>query len=52
MKLRCLVIGDLNIDLMMHKFSCYPELGKGILVKDYSLVLGGQGGYSLQFYLN
>jgi sugar/nucleoside kinase (ribokinase family) len=40
----CLVIGDLNIDLIFNDLSGFPELGKEILSRDYDMVIGGSGG--------
>src|SRR4030042_6119316 len=40
----CLVIGDLNIDLIFNNLAGFPELGKEILSRDYNMVIGGSGG--------
>jgi len=40
----CLVIGDLNIDLIFNNLTGFPELGKEILSRDYNMVIGGSGG--------
>jgi sugar/nucleoside kinase (ribokinase family) len=40
----CLVIGDLNIDLVFNDLSGFPELGKETLAGDYDMVIGGSGG--------
>jgi len=40
----CLVIGDLNIDLIFNSLADFPELGKEILSDDYNMVIGGSGG--------
>lgn len=44
MKSKCLVIGDLNIDLIISDLNEYPELGKEILAKNYFITIGGSGG--------
>ncbi len=44
MKTECLVIGDLNIDLIFYKMAGFPSLGKEILAEDYAMVIGGSGG--------
>ena len=40
----CLVIGDLNIDLVFSRSNKEPRLGGEILFKDYVLTIGGSGG--------
>ena len=40
----CLVIGDLNIDLVFNKLKDFPEIGKEIVAKAYFLDIGGSGG--------
>jgi len=40
----CLVIGDLNIDLVLNKLKNLPELGKEIVAENYSIDIGGSGG--------
>ena len=40
----CLVIGDLNCDLIFNGLAGFPELGKEILSRDYDIVIGGSGG--------
>jgi sugar/nucleoside kinase (ribokinase family) len=40
----CLVIGDLNIDLIFSNLGGFPQLGKEILAKDYKMGIGGSGG--------
>ena len=44
MNTECLVIGDLNIDLILNDLSGFPELGKEITSDDYTMVIGGSGG--------
>jgi len=44
MNTECLVIGDLNIDLIFNDLSGFPELGKEILSRNYDMVIGGSGG--------
>ena len=44
MKTECLVIGDLNIDLILNQIEGFPKLGKEILSKYYSMEIGGSGG--------
>jgi sugar/nucleoside kinase (ribokinase family) len=44
MNKECLVIGDLNIDLIFNGLSGFPELGKEILSRNYDMVIGGSGG--------
>ena len=40
----CLVIGDLNIDIIMCGLKVLPDLGTEILAQNYNLVVGGSGG--------
>ncbi len=40
----CLVIGDLNIDLILNELKDFPELGKEIVAKNHFLDIGGSGG--------
>jgi len=40
----CLVIGDLNIDLVLNELKDFPELGKEIVAKNHFLDIGGSGG--------
>ncbi|MBM3705941.1 MAG: carbohydrate kinase family protein [Actinobacteria bacterium] len=40
----CIVIGDLNVDLIFKKISGFPSLGKEIISGDYDMVIGGSGG--------
>lgn len=44
MKSKCLVIGDLNTDIIISDLNGYPELGKEILAKNYFVTIGGSGG--------
>ena len=44
MSKECLVIGDLNIDLVFNDLTGFPELGKEITSGDYAMVIGGSGG--------
>ncbi|MCL4377271.1 MAG: carbohydrate kinase family protein [Actinobacteria bacterium] len=44
MNSKCLVIGDLNTDLIISDLNGYPELGKEILAKNYFFTIGGSGG--------
>lgn len=44
MEKNCLVIGDLNIDLVLNEFKNFPELGKEIISQNYFLDIGGSGG--------
>lgn len=44
MKPKCLVIGDLNIDLIVGDLNGFPESGKEILAKDFFVTIGGSGG--------
>ena len=39
-KFDVLVVGELNVDLILSKIGAFPEIGKEILAKDMSLVLG------------
>lgn len=41
---KCLVIGDLNIDLIFSKLSRFPEMGSEILAGKSFLDIGGSGG--------
>ena len=41
---KCLVIGDLNIDLIFEKLDRFPELGSEILARESYLDIGGSGG--------
>lgn len=40
----CLVIGDLNIDLVLSELKDFPELGKEITAQNHFLDIGGSGG--------
>jgi sugar/nucleoside kinase (ribokinase family) len=40
----CLVIGDLNIDLVMNELKGFPELGKEIVARNHFIDIGGSGG--------
>ena len=40
----CLVIGDLNVDIVLNKLEDYPELGKEIVAESHFLDIGGSGG--------
>jgi sugar/nucleoside kinase (ribokinase family) len=40
----CLVIGDLNIDLVLNKLKGFPELGKEIVARNHFIDIGGSGG--------
>ncbi len=40
----CLVIGDLNVDLVLNELKEFPELGKEIVAQDYFMDIGGSGG--------
>ena len=40
----CLVIGDLNIDLVLNELKDFPELGKEIIAGSHFLDVGGSGG--------
>ncbi len=40
----CLVIGDLNIDLVFAQLKDYPEMGKEIVTKHHFMDIGGSGG--------
>lgn len=44
MKPKCLVIGDLNIDIIVGNLRGFPELGKEIFAKDFFIGIGGSGG--------
>ena len=39
----CLVIGDLNIDLIFRKLNRFPELGDEVIAKDHKMTVGGSG---------
>ena len=40
----CLVIGDLNLDLIFGKLDRLPEIGSEVISRDYEMVIGGSGG--------
>jgi len=40
----CLVIGDLNIDLVLNELKGFPELGKEIVARNHFIDIGGSGG--------
>lgn len=40
----CLVIDDLNIDLILSGIKNFPEIGNEIIARDYTLNIGGSGG--------
>ena len=40
----CLVIGDLNLDLVLSKLDRFPEIGSEVISRDYEMVIGGSGG--------
>lgn len=44
MEKNCLVIGDLNIDLIMTELNNFPELEKEVIADNYVLDIGGSGG--------
>lgn len=44
MNKNCIVIGDLNLDLILAKLKGYPELGKEVVSKSHFLDIGGSGG--------
>ncbi len=44
MKKNCLVVGDLNVDIVLNELKDYPELGKEIIAKNHFLDIGGSGG--------
>jgi len=44
MNSQCLVIGDLNTDIIINGLDRYPELGKEILAKNFYVTIGGSGG--------
>jgi len=44
MKKNCLVIGDLNIDLIMNDLADLPEMGREIIAGNNSIDIGGSGG--------
>ena len=44
MKSDCLVIGDLNVDIIMGNINGFLELGKEIIAKNCLATIGGSGG--------
>lgn len=44
MEKRCLVVGDLNIDLIINEIDGFPKLGNEILANNYYIDIGGIGG--------
>lgn len=40
----CLVIGDLNVDLVLNELKGFPELGKEIIARNHFIDIGGSGG--------
>jgi len=40
----CLVIGDLNVDLVLNEFKDFPEIGKEIVARNHFMDIGGSGG--------
>jgi len=44
MKKKCIVIGDLDLDLILTKLKGCPELGKEVISKGHILDIGGSGG--------
>ncbi len=40
----CLVIGDLNVDLVLNELKGFPELGKEIVARNHFIDIGGSGG--------
>lgn len=44
MELDCLVIGDLNVDLIINEMKGLPEIGKETLSDNYLVTIGGSGG--------
>ncbi|MBA7526832.1 ATP-dependent 6-phosphofructokinase [subsurface metagenome] len=40
----CLVIGDLNVDLVLNELKDFPELGKEIVAQNHFIDIGGSGG--------
>jgi len=44
MKKNCLVIGDLNVDLVLNELKGFPELGKEIVARNHFIDIGGSGG--------
>jgi sugar/nucleoside kinase (ribokinase family) len=44
MKKNCLVVGDLNVDIVLNELKDYPELGKEIIAGNHFLDIGGSGG--------
>lgn len=41
---KCLIIGDLNIDLILSGMQSFPKLGKEILADNHFIDIGGSGG--------
>jgi len=44
MNKKCVVIGDLNIDLILSDLKDFPEMGREIIARKYYLDIGGSGG--------
>jgi len=44
MNTQCLVIGDLNIDLILNRIEGFPKIDHEIIAEDYDVVIGGSGG--------
>jgi sugar/nucleoside kinase (ribokinase family) len=40
----CLIIGDLNVDLVLNELKDFPELGKEIVARNHFIDIGGSGG--------
>lgn len=40
----CLVIGDLNVDMILNNLDRFPEIDSEILCSNYEIVIGGSGG--------
>ncbi len=40
----CLVIGDLNVDLVLNELKGFPDLGKEIVARNHFMDIGGSGG--------
>ncbi|MBA7649509.1 ATP-dependent 6-phosphofructokinase [subsurface metagenome] len=40
----CLVIGDLNVDLVLNELKDFPEIGKEIVARNHFIDIGGSGG--------
>lgn len=38
--MRILIAGELNVDLVLHNYDAFPQLGREVLVEDVSLTLG------------